>query len=94
VEGQTHAIAEGIERTARAERRIGQTIARAKKELKERGFTDAGVEAEDLELHLIDGERSEAGGLQEVPGRLAEPDQQTSSVRGVTVEQMRRARGY
>lgn len=93
VKDQTHAISEGIERTARAERRIGQTIARARKELKSRGFTDPGLEAEDRELRLVDGGGSEPAGLQPVPRDVDAPGAEASSVKGVTVAELSRARG-
>lgn len=93
VKDQTHAIAEGIERTARAERRIGQTVARARAELKKRGFSDPGVEAENRELHDLDGEGGDDGKLQAVREDVAEDDELPSSVPGVTLGQLKRARG-
>jgi len=90
----TFAVAEGIERTARAERRIGQTIARARAELQKRGFTDPGIEAEDRHLRLVNAEGGDGGGVSDVPEEVAEPTGTPSSVRGVSVEQLRAARGF
>jgi len=92
VRDQTYAISEGIERTARAERRIGATIARARKELKSRGFADPGLEAEDRDLRLVDGDGSGPGGLQPVRESV-EPADHPSSVKGVTRDELGRARG-
>jgi len=89
-----HAIAEGIERTARAERRIGQTIARARAELKKRGYKDPGIEAEDRELRLIDADGSDESAVSPVPKDVGEPSPAPSSVSGVSQDQLRRARGY
>jgi len=92
---QTHAISEGIERTSRAERRIGQTIARARKELKERGLVDPGVEAEgeDHQLQLVDGEGGGEGGVPPVQAEVESTEREASSIRGVSREQLSRARG-
>ncbi len=57
------AVAEGIERVERYERRIKATIKRAKKELAERGFEHEGLEAEAHELREVNtnsGEGTEA----------------------------------
>ena len=53
------AIAEGIERVDRAERRIKDTVRRARKKLADSGLVDDGLEAEEQELRLLDGEPSE-----------------------------------
>jgi len=49
----TFAVAEGIERVERYERRIKATIKRARKEFAERGFESPGLEAEAHELREI-----------------------------------------
>lgn len=92
VRDQTHAISEGIERTARAERRLGQTVARARKELKEHGFTDPGLDAEAAELRLVDGAGGEGGELPSVREAVAPSEPAASSIPGVTAEQLARIR--
>lgn len=87
------AVAEGIERVDRSERRIKATVTRARKELESRGYTDPGLEAEDHELRLIDGVGSEDGGVHAVSGEMGEVEGSPSSVRGVSSEQLRRIRG-
>jgi len=84
------AVSEGIERTDRAERRIKATVQRARKQLETLGYDDPGLEAEAVELRLLDGEGSPKGELPTVPA----PVEESSSVRGVPAETMRRARGY
>ena len=86
------AIAEGIERTDRAERRIKNTVRRARKELESRGYTDPGLEAEAYEFRESNGGGSEPTGLQPLPGPVA-PVATDSSIRGVPVEALRHARG-
>jgi len=88
-----HAVAEGIERTDRAERRIAATVKRARKELAESGLESPGLESENHELRLFDGAGSEERGVQPVPEEMAEPASQASSIRGVSIEQLRRAQG-
>ena len=92
VKDQTHAISEGIERTARAERRVSATVARARKELESRGYTDPGLDAEDRELHLVDGGRGEPVGLQPVSQDVEADGQRASSIPGVTIDELTRAR--
>ena len=89
----TIAVAEGIERVDRSERRVKATVARARKELKERGYTDPGLEAEAHELRVVDGDRGEDGAVQPVPTEMAEPADAPSSVRGVSASDLRRVRG-
>lgn len=88
------AVSEGIERTDRAERRIQATVSRARRQLAKLGYEDPGLESEAVELQLVDGERSEKGELPAVPTPVAEDVSKPSSVRGVSIETMRRARGY
>lgn len=86
------AISEGIERTDRAERRIKNTIRRARKELESRGYTDPGLEAEAYEFRDVDGDGSKNGGLQPLPTAV-DPAPQESSIPGVPLETLRSARG-
>jgi len=88
------AVAEGIERTERAERRIQQTVKRARKELKEAGLEDPGLEAESEQLRRSDGGRSLEDGLRPVPSGVVAAEPEASSVRGVSVEVLQRARGF
>lgn len=60
------AVSVGIQDVARAENRIKSTIARARAELKKRGLSHAGLEAEVAELRLVNGEGSEDGEVREV----------------------------
>lgn len=87
------AVSEGIERTDRAERRIKATVARARGQLKTLGYEDPGLDSEAQELRLIDGGAGEVDGVQPVSEAVGETKQQTSSVRGVPAELLRRARG-
>lgn len=87
------AVAEGIERVDRSERRVRSTVARARKELKARGYDDPGLEAEAFELRDVNGDGGGAGGVPVVPEAVEPPSEQASTVRGVSVEQLRRARG-
>lgn len=89
----TFALAEGIERTDRAERRIAATVKRARDKLAESGFTDAGLDAEADGLQLVDGERSEDVRVQGVPAEVAAAAGDSSSVKGVPLSTMRRLRG-
>jgi len=88
------AVAEGIERTERAERRINATVARARKQLRKEGFESPGLEAEAVELRLIDGGGSEEGEVPTLPAGLEPPVQQPSSVKGVSAATLAKVRGY
>ena len=85
------AVSEGIERTDRAERRIKATVQRARKQLETLGYDDPGLEAEAVELRLLDGDGSEKS---ELPPVSTPVEESASSVRGVSAETMRRARGF
>ncbi len=89
----TLAIAEGIEKVERAERRVKASVRRARKELAEHGFDSPALEAEDADLRGVDDEGGGGGGVRLVPPDVGEPDQEASSVRGVTADELRRARG-
>ncbi len=88
------AVSEGIERTDRAERRIKATVQRARKQLEALGYDDPGLTAEASELRLLDGEGSEKSGVPPVPAAVAPVESTPSSVRGVSVETLKRARGF
>ena len=89
----TFAVEEGIERVGRAERRIHATIARARKELKDRDLEDPGVEAEAAQLRVVDGGGGPQDPLSTVPGNLGEPPEEASSIRGVSAAALQRVRG-
>lgn len=89
----TLAVAEGIENVARKERRIGATLARARKELRDRGYEDPGLDAEAHELSLVDGAGGESDGVRRVPEDVEDAKEEASSIKGVTKEELRRARG-
>jgi len=88
------AVGEGIERTDRAERRIKASVQRARKQLESLGYVDDGLESEAVDLRLIDGDGSEKGGVPPVSAEVANAPEESSSVRGVPLETLKRARGY
>ena len=88
------AVAEGIERTERTERRIASTVARARKELRESGYDHPGVEAEDHELRKVDGDGSHGTEVPNLPGEVEADPNTPSSIRGVPASTLRRIRGY
>lgn len=59
----TLAVAEGIERVDRAERRIRSTVKRARAELAAEGYESDGLEAENAEIRLLDADRSGGDGV-------------------------------
>lgn len=87
------AVAEGIERVERYERRIKATVARAKKELAEQGFEHAGIEAEAAELGLVNGGGGEAVPVRPVPNPVAASASPTRVKGVVTRAKLRNARG-
>jgi len=88
------AVSEGIERTERAERRVQATVKRARKELAERGLSDAGLEAEDHQLSDIDGARGGNGEVPAVREPVARAAPEASSIRGVPLATLHRVRGF
>lgn len=66
------AISHGIEHVDRAERRVNQTVSRARKELAKADLEYPALESEHQELQLLDGGRSE--GVQPVPEDVAAPE--------------------
>lgn len=87
------AVAEGIERTDRAERRIRASVQSARRKLAESGIEDPAIEAEVAQLRIEDGGGGEPAGVPPVREQVAPAQTEPSSVRGVTLEQLRRARG-
>jgi len=88
------AVAEGIERTERAERRINATVARARKELRKQGFESSGLESEAVELRIVDGDGSAEGEVPTLPAGVEPPHETPSSVKGVPAATLARVRGY
>jgi len=88
------AVGEGIERTDRAERRIKASVQRARKQLESLGYIDDGLESEAVDLRLLDGDGSTKGGVPPVPAEVANAPEESSSIRGVSVETLKRARGF
>ena len=94
IQDQTLAIAEGIERVARAENRVTEAVRRAKRRADAAGYVDPGIEAEVAELQRLDDDGGATGSVPVLHQDLAGDDGNPSSVRGVTVEQLQRARGW
>ena len=90
----TFAVAEGIERTDRAERRVRNAIQRARKELGARGYDDPGLEAEAYELRVVDGDGSKDGGVPPVSEQVAPVESEASSIHGVSAATLRKRWGY
>lgn len=90
---QTLAIAEGIEKVSRAERRVKATVQRAQANLESLGLTDAGVEAEATDLDETDGGRVDKRREMQLLPTEVDPAEQPSSIPGVSAETLRRARG-
>ncbi len=88
------AVGEGIQRVDRDERRIKATVARAQKKLADSGFADEGLDAEAHDLRLVDGTGGEERGVRAVPDEVAGAAEPASSIEGVTLEQLHRARGF
>ena len=83
------AVAHGIEHVQRTERRIKNTVHRARKELEESGLEHEGLNAEITEISEWDGGGGPAEGLP-VMHQDVVPSQ--SSIPGVTSEQLARIR--
>ena len=66
IQTQNLAIAEGIERVDRSERRVKQVVRRAQQKLAAHGFEDDGLEAEADQLRFFDGDGGGGGGVQPV----------------------------
>lgn len=87
------ALAEGIERVDRSERRVKATVARARKELEASGLVDPGVEAEAEELRLVDAARGSDRGMFPVSTPVVPAVETPSSIPGVSAAQLRQLRG-
>jgi len=87
------AIDEGILKTNRAERRVRTAVQRARSELAALGLQDPTVEAEASELRDLDGERGDESGVRLLPPAVGADSETPSSVKGISIEQIRRVRG-
>lgn len=87
------AIDEGILKTNRAERRVRTAVSRARKELAALGLEDPSLEAEASELRETDDDGSEESGVRLLPAEVGEDLETPSTIKGVSVEQIKRARG-
>lgn len=95
VEQLATALAHGIEHEDRRERRIEAVVRRARKQLAQAGVEDAGLEAEFDGLHVVDGGGGGGGELPAVREEVEEsPGDEASTVAGVSVSQLQRARGF
>lgn len=90
----TAAVAEGITRVDRSERRVKASIKRARRQLADLGLVDDGLEAEAGELLEGDEQPSRAREVPPVQPPVEDPDETPSSIPGVTLGQLRRARGW
>lgn len=84
----TLAMAEGIERVTRSERRVNATVSRARKELATHGYESPGLEAEAAELQPIDGEGGGEGGVPAVPADVVEPLEQPRGIPGTVSQKL------
>lgn len=87
------AIDEGIQKVNRAERRIRSSVSRARKQLAELGLEDPMLEGEAGEIRDDDGDGSENGRVRLVPPEVGGDPQTPSTIKGVSVEMIRRVRG-
>jgi len=90
----TIAVDTGVNRVQRAENRVRAIIQGARKELEEHGYEHAGVEAEASQLRDIDAGGGDPEPVRAVPAGVEVVGQTPSSIPGISVEQMRRARSY
>lgn len=74
VASQNLAIAEGIERVDRAERRVRAAVARARRRMEELGYHDEGLDAEAEQLRLLDDDESATEGVPPLRGAVAGPE--------------------
>jgi len=87
------AVGDGIERVDRTERRIQNSVKRARQKFKESGHVDEGLEAENAELQLSDGTRGEEQGMPAVREAMAAAPEEPSTIPGVTLEAIKEFRG-
>lgn len=69
----TLAVAEGIERVDRAERRVRAAVQRARQRMADLGYEDEGLEAEAQGLHELDAGGGGEEGVQPVQAGVANP---------------------
>ncbi len=93
VKDLTFAVAEGIERVDRSERRIHATVKRARKELAEHGFESPRLEAEAAELRSVDGKGGVESEVPSLPAGVGPTSETPSSIKGVPAETLARVRG-
>lgn len=74
VRTQTVAIAEGIERVDRSERRVRAVVTRAQQRLADAGYQDEGLEAEAAQLQPLNADGGGVEGMQYVHEGLARDD--------------------
>ncbi len=94
LEGQTKltlAVAEGIDRVSRSERRVNATVARARKELAEVGLESPGLEAEAAELRLLDGGASDGSELPPVQHHVEETQSPPRGIPGTFSQEVLQA---
>lgn len=82
------AIAEGIERVDRAEKRVQKTVSSARKLVRENGLEHAGLEAEYSELLERDGEASPAVELPALPEPVV--DDRPTGIPGISRAELNR----
>jgi len=90
----TIAISEGIERVARAEQRVAETVRRAKRRADQAGYVDPGIEAEVAELQRLDDDGGNQSSVPVLYEGVENNVGDASSIKGVTVDQLQRARGW
>ena len=77
---QNLAIAEGIERVDRSERRVKAAVSRAQERLRRSGYEDDSLEAEAEGLRLVDGDSSEQRELLPLSESMGEPSSDAGRV--------------
>jgi len=87
-------IAEGIDRVDRSERRIANTLKRARRRMEAAGYVDDGVEAEAAGLSDIDEGVEPVEGVPDLPETLERPGYSgPSAIRGVSEAELHIMRG-
>jgi len=87
------AIGEGIERVDRNERRIQNTIRRAKRELAEIGIVDEGLEAEGDAIRDEHADAGDETGVLPMRAAVGDDSEAPSSIRGVPLALLKKFRG-
>lgn len=88
----TIAVDTGVNRVQRSENRVRAIVQGARKELASHGFEHAGLEAEASQLHDVDGGGGDAEPVPAVPENVEAFDDTPSSIPGISVGTLRRAR--